>query len=118
MDIEISYKDKSLEFNISPYMPIAYIRTLAFKTFKIPEQNIELNFKGIKIEQKYYETYLKDYFPKSLKINIIITENENKNPIKFLLSSTRSTSTFKTRKMEKFYQEKKNKFNIKIKKSL
>ena len=107
MDIEISYKDKSLEFNISPYMPIAYIRTLAFKTFKIPEQNIELNFKGIKIEQKYYETYLKDYFPKSLKINIIITENENKNPIKFLLSSTRSTSTFKTRKMEKFYQEKK-----------
>ena len=107
MDIEISYKDKSLEFNISPYMPIAYIRTLAFKTFKIPEQNIELNFKGIKIEQKYYETYLKDYFPKSLKINIIITENENKNPITFLLSSTRSTSTFKTRKMEKFYQEKK-----------
>ena len=102
MDIEISYKDKSFEFNISPYMPIAYIRSLAYKTFKIPEQNIELNFRGVKIEQKYNETYLKDYFPTSLKINIIITENENKNPIKFLLSSTRSSSTFKTKKFEKF----------------
>ena len=102
MDIEISYKDKSFEFNISPYMPIAYIRSLAYKTFKIPEQNIELNFRGVKIEQKYNETYLKDYFPTSLKINIIITENENKNPIKFLLSSTRSSSTFKTKKFDKF----------------
>ena len=102
MDIEISYKDKSFEFNISPYMPIAYIRSLAYKTFKIPEQNIELNFRGVKIEQKYNETYLKDYFPTSLKINIIITENENKNPIKFLLSSTRSSSTFKSRKFDKF----------------
>ncbi len=102
MDIEISYKDKSFEFNISPYMPIAYIRSLAYKTFKIPEQNIELNFRGVKIEQKYNETYLKDYFPTSLKINIIITEIENKNPIKFLLSSTRSSSTFKSRKFDKF----------------
>ena len=107
MDIEISYKDKCFEFNISPYMPISYIRSLAYKTFKIPEQNIELYFKGVKIEQKYYETYLKDYFPKSLKINIVITENENKNPIKFLLTSTRSSSTFKTKKLEKLFQEKK-----------
>ena len=54
------------------------------------------------MKKKYNETYLKDYFPTSLKINIIITENENKNPIKFLLSSTRSSSTFKSRKFDKF----------------
>ena len=106
MDIELSFKEKSFEFNVSPLMPIAYIRSLAFKTFKIPEQNIELYYRGIKIERQYYETYLKDYFPKTLKINIIIIENENKNPIKFLLDSTKSSS-FKTQKISKAFHERK-----------
>ena len=49
-----------------------------------------------------------------MKINIILTENENKSPIKFLLSSTRSNSTYKTRKLEKLFQEKKNKITSKL----
>ena len=60
MDIELSYQDKTFEFNISPLMPIQYIRSLAFKTFKIPEQIIELNYKGNKIDNQFNDTYLKD----------------------------------------------------------
>ena len=101
MDVELSYQDKTFEFNISPLMPIQYIRSLAFKTFKIPEQTIELNYKGNKIDKQYNDTYLKDYFPNSLKINIIVTVCEIKNPLRILLNSTRSLSTFKNNKILK-----------------
>ena len=99
MDVELSYQDKTFEFNISPLMPIQYIRTLAFKTFKIPEQTIELNYKGNKIEKQFNDTYLKDYFPNSLKINIIVTVCEIKNPFRVLLNSIRSLSSFKSPKL-------------------
>ena len=99
MDVELSYQDKTFEFNISPLMPIQYIRSLAFKTFKIPEQTIELNYKGNKIEKQFNDTYLKDYFPNSLKINIIVTVCEIKNPFRVLLNSIRSLSSFKSPKL-------------------
>ncbi len=74
MNIELNYKEKSFEFNISPLMPIAYLRRIAIKSFKIPENLIELKFNGMIIEKKYNETYLKDYFNNNkskIKINII-----------------------------------------------
>ena len=74
MNIELNYKEKSFEFNISPLMPIAYLRRIAIKSFKIPENLIELKFNGMIIEKKYNETYLKDYFNNNkskIKINVI-----------------------------------------------
>ena len=121
MDVELSYQDKTFEFNISPLMPIQYIRSLAFKTFKIPEQIIELNYKGNKIDNQFNDTYLKDYFPNSLKINIIVTVCEIKNQFRVLLNSTRSLSSFKSPKLTKLLENNKilqtknlkyNKFNI------
>ena len=107
MDIELSYQDKTFEFNISPLMPIQYIRSLAFKTFKIPEQIIELNYKGNKIDNQFNDTYLKDYFPNSLKINIIVTVCEIKNQFRVLLNSTRSLSSFKSPKLTKLLENNK-----------
>ena len=52
MNIELNYKEKSFEFNISPLMPIAYLRRIAIKSFKIPENLIELKFNEMIIEKK------------------------------------------------------------------
>ena len=98
--------DKSFLFNISPLMPISYLRSLAHKSFNIPEYKIELSYNGIKIEKEYNDTFLKDFFPKSLKITINVIESDLKNSFRKFFNSTKSTS-IKTIKLTKLIQDEK-----------
>ena len=87
MDIELINKEKSLSFNISPLMPISYLRILAYKSFNIPDYLLELSYKGTKILKEDNETSLKDYFQKtSFKITINVSETELKNNIRSVLN--------------------------------
>ena len=87
MDIELINKEKSLSFNISPLMPISYLRILSYKSFNIPDYLLELSYKGTKILKEDNETSLKDYFQKtSFKITINVSETELKNNIRSVLN--------------------------------
>jgi hypothetical protein len=88
MDVVLCYKQSSLLFNISPYMPILYIRKLANKTFKIPQFALNLIYEGIKINNKDNEKTLKEYFGNIPSIVINIGENESQLNFKSLLSKT------------------------------
>ena len=88
MDIEFINKEKALSFNISPLMPISYLRILAQKSFNIPANLLELSYKGTKILKEHNETSLKDYFQKtSFKIIINVNESVEKNNIPSLFNS-------------------------------
>ena len=65
MNVTLLNKNNSFLFNISPLMPISYLRTLANKSFNIPEYLIKLSYENINIEKQYNETSLKDYFSSS-----------------------------------------------------
>ena len=88
MDVVLCYKQSSLLFNISPYMPILYIRKLANKTFKIPQFALNLIYDGMKINNKDNEKTLKEYFGNISSIIINIGENESQLNFKSLLSKT------------------------------
>ena len=108
MDIELTYNDKIFKSNISPLMPIGYLRRIAFKSFNIPEYLIELSYNGIKIEKKYNETLLKDYFPNNLSVIYInVSEIETKNNFRSILNSTKSTS-LRTLQISKLVQKEKD----------
>ncbi len=108
MDIELTYNDKNYKSNISPLMPIGYLRRIAVKSFNIPEFLIELSYNGIKIEKKYNETHLKDYFPKNISVIYInVSEIETKNNFRSILNSTKSTS-LRTLKISKLIQKEKD----------
>ena len=108
MDIELIYNDKSFKSNISPLMSIIYLRRIAVKSFNIPDFLIELSYNGTKIEKKYNETFLKDYFPNNLSIIYInIIEIETKNKFKSILNSNKSSS-LRSLKISKLWQKEKN----------
>ena len=60
MDIELINKEKSLSFNISPLMPISYLRALAHKSFNIHDYLLELSYNGKKILKEYNEIFSKN----------------------------------------------------------
>ena len=108
MDIELIYNDKSFKSNISPLMPIGYLRRIAVKSFNIPDFLIELSYNGTKIEKKYNETFLKDYFPNNLSVIYInVIEIETKNNFKSILNLTKSSS-LRTLKISKLIQKEKD----------
>ncbi len=78
MDVTLIYKGNSFVYNISPLMPISYLRSLAQKSFKIPEYLVNLSYQDSNIEKQYYETSLNDFF-KTKHIVILISEIESKN---------------------------------------
>ena len=90
MDVVLCYNQSSLLFNISPYMPISYLRKLASKTFKIPDFALNLRYEDKKITKQYNEQSLKDYFGNITTIIIKINENETQINIQQLLTTTRS----------------------------
>ena len=90
MDVVLCYNESSLLFNISPYMPISYLRKLASKTFKIPDFALNLIYEDKKITKQYNEQSLKDYFGNITTIIIKINENESQINIQQLLTTTRS----------------------------
>ena len=90
MDVVLCYNQSSLLFNISPYMPISYLRKLASKTFKIPDFALNLIYEDKKITKQYNEQSLKDYFGNITTIIIKINENETQINIQHLLTTTRS----------------------------
>ncbi len=90
MDVVLCYNQLSLLFNISPYMPISYLRKLASKTFKIPDFALNLIYEDKKITKQYNEQSLKDYFGNITTIVIKINENETQINIQQLFTTTRS----------------------------
>ena len=108
MDIELIYNDKSFKSNISPLMPIGYLRRIAVKSFNIPDFLIELSYNGTKIEKKYNETFLKDYFPNNLSVIYInVIEIETKKNFKSILNLTKSSS-LRTLKISRLIQKEKD----------
>ena len=108
MDVTLTFKNNSFLYNISPLMPISYLRTLAHKSFKIPEYLVNLSYKDSNIEKQYNETSLKDYF-KLPHVNVQVNELEPKNIITHSLTSFNISSSLKSSKMRKFIQEEENK---------
>ena len=53
MEVELIYKDSSFVFNISPLMPISYLRTLSQKSFHIPEYSLNLSYQNTIIDKQY-----------------------------------------------------------------
>ena len=98
MDVVLCYNQSSLLFNISPYMPISYLRKLASKTFKIPDFALNLIYEDKKITKQYNEQSLKDYFGNITTIIIKINENETQINIQQLLTTTRSIQNKKSLK--------------------
>ena len=74
MDITLLYKENSYKFNVSPLMPISYLRTLSNKTFHIPEYLVNLAYKDIIIEKQYNETSLKEYFNDDSNVLVDVSE--------------------------------------------
>ena len=106
MNVTLLNKQNSFVFNISPLMPISYLRTLANKSFHIPEYLIILSYDNINIEKHYNETLLKDYFNSTNEIKIEVTKADNKNIFKNLLhssilKSSKTSKILKTNKEEK-----------------
>ena len=108
MDVTLTFKNNSFLYNVSPLMPISYLRTLAHKSFKIPEYLVNLSYKDSNIEKQYNETSLKDYF-KLPHVNVQVNELEPKNIITHSLTSFNISSSLKSSKMRKFIQEEENK---------
>ncbi len=50
MDVTLTHKNNSFVYNISPLMPISYLRTLAHKSFNIPEYLVNLTYQDQLIE--------------------------------------------------------------------
>ena len=100
MEVELIYKDSSFVFNISPLMPISYLRTLSQKSFHIPEYSLNLSYQNIIIDKQYNETSLKELFKTSSRIIIQVSEGEPKTLMKTFLNSTITSTTLKTLKME------------------
>ena len=98
MDVVLCYNQSSLLFNISPYMPISYLRKLASKTFKIPDFALNLIYEDKKITKQYNEQSLKDYFGNITTIIIKINENETQINIQQLLTTKRSIQNKKSLK--------------------
>ena len=98
MDVVLCYNESSLLFNISPYMPISYLRKLASKTFKIPDFSLNLIYEDKKITKQYNEKSLKDYFGNISTVIIKINENESQINIQQLLTTTRSIQNKKSLK--------------------
>ena len=96
MDVVLCYNQSSLLFNISPYMPISYLRKLASKTFKIPDFALNLIYEDKKITKQYNEQSLKDYFGNISTVIIKINENESQINIQQLLTTTRSIQNKKS----------------------
>ena len=94
------YKDSSFVFNISPLMPISYLRALSQKSFHIPEYSLNLTYQNIIIDKQYNETSLKELFKTSSRIIIQVSEGEPKTLMKTFLNSTITSTTLKTLKME------------------
>ena len=40
MEVQLIYKNNSFVYNVSPLMPISYLRKLSHKSFNIPEDYI------------------------------------------------------------------------------
>ena len=74
MDIHLIYKDSSLTFNVTPLMPISYLRALAHKTFKIPDFLLLLSYGNERILKSENNTLLKDYFKNSSSVTIKVSE--------------------------------------------
>ena len=81
MEVELINNENSFVFNISPLMPISYLRTLSQKSFNIPENLINLSYQNINIEKQYNDTSLKEYFKTSSRIIIRVSE-ESKTLLK------------------------------------
>ena len=96
MDVVLCYNESSLLFNISPYMPISYLRKLASKTFKIPDFSLNLIYEDKKITKQYNEKSLKDYFGNISTVIIKINENESQINIQQLLTTTSSIQNKKS----------------------
>ena len=88
MEVELMYKDSSFVFNISPLMPISYLRALSQKSFHIPEYSLNLTYQNIIIDKQYNETSLKELFKTSSRIIIQVSEGEPKTLMKTFLNST------------------------------
>ena len=98
MDVTLIYKGNSFVYNISPLMPISYLRTLAHKSFNLPEYLINLSYQDSNIERQYYEISLKDYF-KSKHIIIQINQIESKNFFSHSLTKTNISSSVRSLKV-------------------
>ncbi len=105
MEVELINNENSFVFNISPLMPISYLRTLSQKSFNIPENLINLSYQNINIEKQYNDTSLKEYFKTSSRIIIKVSE-EPKTLLKTFLNSTVTTER-KTSNFIKFIQNEK-----------
>ena len=92
MDVNLIYKETCLTFNITPFMPISYLRTLAHKTFKIPDFALLLTHGNIRIGKSYNNILLKDYFKNSNPITIKVSELDTQINFKTLLSQTKENS--------------------------
>ena len=92
MDVNLIYKESCLTFNITPFMPISYLRTLAHKTFKIPDFALLLTYGNMRIGKSYNNTLLKDYFKNSNPITIKVSELDTQINFKTLLTQTKENS--------------------------
>ena len=93
MEVELIYKENSFVFNISPFMPISYLRTLSHKIFHIPFESLNLSYQNINIEKQYNDSSLSDFFHSpNNRIIVKVTESDSKNLYKTLLTSTISSS--------------------------
>ena len=105
MEVQLIYKNNSFVYNVSPLMPISYLRKLSHKSFNIPEEFIHLSYQNNNIEKEFNETLLKEFFKKSSRITINVTDFEQKNLIKSLFNSTIESSTIKSYKLSKLIQD-------------
>ena len=113
MDVTLTYKNNSFVYNISPLMPISYLRTLAHKSFNIPEYLVNLSYQDQLIERQYYESSLREYF-KTTHIIIQVNESE-KNTIQNTLSISNISLSNRSSKVIKLFQDEKKykrKFDI------
>ena len=101
MNITLVNKNHSFVFNISSLMPISYLRSLANKSFHIPEYLIVLKYENNKIEKEFNETSLIDYFSSSNKIKIEVSEAEPKTIFKNLLKSSKISRIHSDEKLKK-----------------
>ena len=116
MDVTLTYKKNSFVYNISPLMPISYLKTLAYKSFNIPEYLVNLSYQDQLIEKQYYESSLREYF-KTTHIVIQVTESE-KNLTQNPLSISNISLSNRSSKVIKLIQdEKKTKRKFDINKS-
>ncbi len=113
MDVTLTHKNNSFVYNISPLMPISYLRTLAHKSFNIPEYLVNLTYQDQLIEKQYYESSLREYF-KTTHIIVQVTESD-KNLSQNTLTISNISSSNRSSKVIKLFQDEKRikrKFDI------